>query len=171
MHLDQARQTFIDTWARLGSAWGINRSMASIHALLLSRPGPLSTDEVMDRLGLSRGNANTNLRALLDWGLIYKEFKPGVRKDLFRAEKEVWTVARQIAKERRRKEIDPLLDSLTRLRDPGPSDGSTPEELAEFKTMIEGFVELGERGVKIVDLVLKLDQNAFFRPFLRLLTK
>ena len=171
MNLDQAKKAFVDTWARLGSAWGINRSMASIHALLLASPDPLTTDEIMDRLSLSRGNANSNLRALMDWGLVYKEFRPGMRKELFRAEKEAWVIARQIAKERRRKEIEPLLDSLARLREPESSPRSTPAELDEFKTLIEGFLELGERGVRVIDLVLKLEQRAFFRPFLKLLTK
>ena len=171
MDLEQAKRSFIETWARLGSEWGINRSMASIHALLLVSPESMSTDQVMDRLGYSRGNANSNLRALMDWGLVYKEFRPGERKEFFRPEREVWVIARQIAKERRRREIDPLLDSLAQLQNATAARREQKQELEDFQKLIAGLLELGERGTKIIDLVLKLDQRAFFRPFLKLLTK
>ncbi len=67
MELPVAKDKFIQAWGGFGSQWGINRSMAQVHALLLVSPDPLSTEDVMDQLNISRGNANMNLRALIDW--------------------------------------------------------------------------------------------------------
>ena len=100
MKLDEARNKFIQQWGSLGSKWGINRTMAQIHALFLITKEPLSAEEVMETLQISRGNANMNMRALIDWGLVYKEFKPGERKEYFYAEKDLWNVMKKIAKER-----------------------------------------------------------------------
>ena len=105
MDLDEAKYKFIQEWGVLGSSWGINRAMAQIHACLLLSPDSKTTDEVMEELKISRGNANMNMRALIDWGLVFKEFKPGERKEYFYAEKDLWTVMKQIAKERRKREM------------------------------------------------------------------
>ncbi|MCB0624548.1 MAG: transcriptional regulator, partial [Saprospiraceae bacterium] len=81
MDLREGKEKFIQSWGALGSSWGVNRTMAQIHALLLISPEALSADEIMEDLMVSRGNANMNLRALIDWGLVYKELKPGERKE------------------------------------------------------------------------------------------
>ena len=85
MKLKKAKKQFIQTWARLGAEWGINRTMAQVHALLLATEKSLTTDNVMEELKISRGNANTNLRELMNWNLIYRETVPGERKEYFRA--------------------------------------------------------------------------------------
>ncbi|MFT7282587.1 MAG: DNA-binding transcriptional regulator GbsR (MarR family), partial [Cyclobacteriaceae bacterium] len=77
MEYAEAKATLIQAWGTLGSSWGINRTMAQIHILLLISPDPLSTENVMDELSISRGNANMNLRSLLEWGVIYKNLVPG----------------------------------------------------------------------------------------------
>lgn len=112
MDLQEAKYKFIQEWGVLGSSWGINRAMAQIHAYLLLSPESKTTDEVMDELKISRGNANMNMRALIDWGLVFKEFKPGERKEYFYAEKDLWTVMKQIAKERRKREVVPIREVL-----------------------------------------------------------
>ena len=112
MDLQEAKYKFIQEWGVLGSSWGINRAMAQIHALLMLAPESKTTDEVMEELKISRGNANMNLRALIDWGLVFKEYKPGERKEYFYAEKDLWNVMKQIAKERRKREIVPIRDVL-----------------------------------------------------------
>src|ERR1700741_4977652 len=101
MKYNEAKDKFIQTWGTLGSSWGISRTMAQVHALLLISPEPLSTEEIMEDLKISRGNSNMNVRDLIDWGLVYKELKAGERKEFFRAEKDIWKVAKQIIKERR----------------------------------------------------------------------
>ena len=83
MKLDEAKYRFIQEWGVLGSNWGINRAMAQIQAILLLSPESLTTDEIMEGLKMSRGNVNMNVRALMDWGLVFKEFKPGARDTHF----------------------------------------------------------------------------------------
>src|SRR5687767_12397122 len=112
MQLQEAQEKFIQAWGTLGSNWGINRTMAQIHALLLISPSALSTEEVMEQLNISRGNANMNIRTLIDWGLLYKELKSGERREFFYAEKDMWKVFKQIAKERRKRELEPIFKIL-----------------------------------------------------------
>src|SRR5207244_10194716 len=88
--LQQARDQFVSQWGTIGSAWGINRTMAQIHALLITAPAPLSTDQIMEDLKVSRGNAHANLRDLVSWGLIRSVVRKGERKEFFEAEKNVW---------------------------------------------------------------------------------
>src|SRR5688500_15675030 len=90
--------------------------MAQVHALLLATDKALSTDEVMEELSISRGNAHMNLRELMNWNLVYRETIPGERKEHFRAEKDIWEVAKRIARERKRREIEPLLRELSQMQ-------------------------------------------------------
>src|ERR1700760_3843546 len=99
MQLAEAKAKFIADWGRFGTNWGINRTMAQVHALLLISPDPLSAEEIMEELKISRGNVNMNVRDLIDWGLVFKELRPGERKEFFRAEKDIWKAAKQIIKE------------------------------------------------------------------------
>ncbi|WP_300596993.1 ArsR family transcriptional regulator [Niabella sp.] len=115
MSLETSKQKFIDTWGALGTEWGINKSVAQVQALLLVSDNPLSTDEIMETLTISRGNANMSLRQLLDYGIIYKKVIAGDRKEYFVAEKDIWKWALKIALMRKQKEIDPVLNVLTEL--------------------------------------------------------
>ena len=112
MKLTEAKQQFISSWGAFGTHWGINRTMAQIHALLMTAPEPMYTDEIMEKLQISRGNANTNLRELVGWGLIQIIHRKGERKEFFQAEKDVWKMVITIAKERKRREIMPALEVL-----------------------------------------------------------
>ncbi|HTQ79689.1 MAG TPA: transcriptional regulator, partial [Thermoanaerobaculia bacterium] len=134
----------------------------------LSSAAPLDTDEIMAQLQISRGNANTNLRALVDWGLVSRELRPGVRREFFTAEKDVWQICRSIAVQRRRRELDPLLKVLEATQEIDPESGAAAE-VAEFRELLRGFHALGSRAAGLLDLVLKLDQSTFFRPLLALL--
>lgn len=112
MDIEQQKQELINQWGALGSAWGINRTMAQIHALLMIVPEPMETQQVMDELQISRGNANTNLRELVHWGLLRVVRVPGDRKEYFEAEKDVWRMFCAITQERKRREIEPALRVL-----------------------------------------------------------
>ena len=112
MNITEARSKFIESWGKMASDWGINRTMAQVHALLLIAPEPLTADGVMEELDISRGNTNMNLRALMDWGLVHKQLRSGERKEYFFAEKDMWTVVRQIIINRKRRELDPMLKVL-----------------------------------------------------------
>src|SRR6188508_219886 len=110
--LAAARDEFVMQWGAIGSAWGINRTMAQIHALLIISPRALTTDEVMEELQISRGNAHSNLRDLVSWGLVRSVVRKGERKEYFEAEKDVWKMFCIIIRERRRREIRPAMGVL-----------------------------------------------------------
>jgi DNA-binding transcriptional regulator GbsR (MarR family) len=112
--LKESKEEFIAQWGALGTQWGINRTMAQIHALLMISPQSMCTDEVMEELEVSRGNAHTNLKELVAWGLIRMIVIKGDRRDFYEAEKDVWQIFRIIARERKRREIEPALALLSK---------------------------------------------------------
>lgn len=140
--LKQAREEFVGQWGAMGSQWGINRTMAQIHALLMTAPEPLSTDEVMAELQISRGNAHTNLKELVAWGLVRIVVRKGDRREYFEAEKDVWKIFTTVTRERKRREIDPALGVLRRCAEDS-RDIDTAEGRAFFEQMrqLEEFVE------------------------------
>ena len=144
MELNIAKNKFIQTWGSLGSQWGINKTMAQIHALLMVSAEPLSMEDVMEELQISRGNASMNLRALMDWGIVYKEYKTGERKEFFTAEKDLDELAVKIARERSKREIKPALKVLKEVSSIN----------AEASTEAKQFVE---QTSKLYDFVLKAD--------------
>ena len=149
--LGAVRERFIDQWGALGTAWGINRTMAQIHALLLTTEGALTTDEVMDQLRISRGNANTNLRDLVGWGLIRSTFRKGERKEYFEAEKEVWRIFCTVAKERKRREIEPVLEVLEECE--ARTRKLKGAEARAFHSAIDSLAEFVGMGGAIMDRV------------------
>src|ERR1700748_3370063 len=135
MELPEARQKFIEAWGKLGSEWGINRTMAQVHALLLITPGALTTEEIMEKLNISRGNANMTLRDLMGWGLVEKQHRMGERKEYFFADKDTWNIARQVAKERRKRELDPVIKILDELSAKVEGDATDPAYQTFTKTV------------------------------------
>jgi DNA-binding transcriptional regulator GbsR (MarR family) len=137
----KAIDQFVLLWGEMASAWGINKTMAQIHALLYAESEPLDTNAIMAGLDISRGNANMNLRNLVQWQLIYKVHKKGERKDYYKAEKDVWNIVAKIVKERQQREIAPIRNNLQQCL----SLFDNPEELnsheAELKERLENFVE------------------------------
>jgi HTH-type transcriptional regulator, glycine betaine synthesis regulator len=113
----EAQDRFIAAWGQMGAAWGISRTMAEVHALLFITGEPLNTDDIMERLQISRGNASMSLRALLEWGIVFRTHKRGERKEYYTAEQDVWALIRAIVRERMKREVDPLLASLFEIRD------------------------------------------------------
>ena len=144
--LREAQAAFLSAWGALGPAWGVNRTMSQIHALLMVSPEALNTDEVMDSLEVSRGNAHGNIKELCAWGLVRKVTRPGDRKDYYEAEKDVWRVVQRIARERKRKELEPVLqtleDCLARTRGlKDPATRAFRKQLGE----LQKFSRLGDR--------------------------
>lgn len=140
---------FVQLWGQMASTWGINRTMAQIHALLYCSESPLNTDDIMERLDISRGNANMNLRSLAEWDLIAKTHMAGSRKDFYEANKDVWHITAEILKERERREIEPVKQHLRKLRDhlkPAPYDSCDDlnERDAALCWRIQKLVELIE---------------------------
>src|SRR3954447_5952782 len=114
--LRTAQDLFIRRWGEMGQTWGINRTMAEIHALCYIVGQPLCTDDVMERLHISRGNASMSLRALCDWGIIRRLHKRGERREYFESLGDVWEMFSIIAAERKRREMDPVLEAIKQCR-------------------------------------------------------
>jgi len=161
-----ARDRFISQWGVISAAWGINRTMAQIHALLLTSPLPLATDEIMEALQISRGNVNTNLRELVGWGLLRVVLQKGERKEFFEAEKDVWRIFCTIARERQRREIDPALAVLRECAErTAKLKGQDAEEfhatmrnLGDFVAQVSGAMDRVARSErsKVMPFVLKM---------------
>lgn len=145
MEFAEAKNKFVQTWGALGSQWGINKTMAQIHALLMVSAEPLSMEDIMEDLQISRGNASMNLRALMDWGIVYKEFKQGERREFFTAEKDLDELAVKIAQERSKREIKPALKVLKEISTAVKEDKTV--EARHFT----------EQTTKLYDFVLKAD--------------
>ncbi len=143
---EEALARFILFWGEMASSWGINRTMAQIHALLYAVEEPLDTDDIMAWLQISRGNANMNLRSLMNWNLVRKVHVPGSRKDYFAAEKDVWEITAQIIRERERREIRPVIQQLEECRVTLTSGGETTlsQTEAQFYERIQNLRELME---------------------------
>lgn len=165
MELKEGKERFIQSWGALGSSWGISRTMAQIHALLLVSPEPLCAEDIMDELQISRGNANMNIRALIDWGLVYKELKPGERKEFFVAEKDMWEVVKSIITQRKKKELEPMLKVLDEISE---VEGNTPEA-AEFQEIIKEIKLFSNKADSTLDTLVKSDSNWFVGTFMKMI--
>ena len=163
MELEEGKLKFIQSWGTLGSSWGINRTMAQIHALLLASSEALSTEDIMDTLKVSRGNTNMNVRALIEWGIVSKSFKIGERKEFFAADKDIWAVARQITRERRKREIEPLTKALTELKDIEGNDDDTKE----FNKLIADLDDFASKVDGIFDKFIRSDENWFYKTLFK----
>ena len=176
--LSRARRRFIDLWGEMASTWGISRTMAQIYALLYSSPTPMDTDEVMEVLDISRGNANMNLHKLVEWGIVNKADRTDrdSRKDFYYAEKDVWLLTSRIIRERNEREIMPVVENLGQIAGEleNQENGGRRElskEEADFKRQLEQMADfmalfnsitsrilplLEHRNLKQIESLLKL---------------
>lgn len=155
MKLAEAKEKYIQTWGTLATNWGINRTMAQVHALLLAEGKALSTDEVMEALQISRGNANMNLRNLMEWGIVKKELVKGDRKEYFLAERDMWFLFKQLVKERKKREIEPVLASISELK---TVEENTPEA-QQFTELMKEMENVTGKVFNIMDLAIKSDDH------------
>src|SRR3569833_257629 len=160
MELAEGKQKFIEAWGKLGSEWGINRTMAQVHALLLTSPEALTTEEIMEELSISRGNANMTLRDLIGWGLVEMQHRAGERKEYFFAEKDVWLIAKQVAQERKKRELDPILKVLNEL-DNVKGDEKDPK-YKTFKRSVTDINKLAKNVDKTLTTMVKAEENWFW---------
>ncbi|WP_046756912.1 GbsR/MarR family transcriptional regulator [Kordia jejudonensis] len=166
MNYKEAKDKFIQTWGSLGTLWGINKAMAQIHALLFISPEPLSMEDVMEELHISRGNTSMNLRQLIDWGIVYKTSKVGERKEYFASEKDINELAKQIARERSRREIQPTLKVLKEVSSI-EDDGS--EKTKEFIRQTKALHDLASTADSIMNRVVNQESNWLTKTFMKLL--
>ena len=155
--LQEARDEFVSQWGAIGSAWGINRTMAQIHALLITAPAALSTDEVMAELKISRGNAHSNLRDLVSWGLVRSVVRKGERKEFFEAEKDVWRMFCIVIRERRRRELRPALAVLKECNE--RTKGLRGNEATAFNKQLKALADFLELADSVITKVSQSEQN------------
>ncbi len=110
--LAEVEEEFVGLWRQMSALWGISPTMAEIHGLLFLTGDSLASDDIMERLGISRGNASMNLRQLLEWGLVRLVHKRGDRRDYYETQHDVWEMFTTVATQRKRREIDPILNTL-----------------------------------------------------------
>lgn len=142
-HNKDTVQQFVEAWGAMGALWGINRSVARVHALLMATEGPLSLDEIAEKLQISKGNASMSLRELRTFGVARQVEVPADRRDFYVTEPDVWTMFFRILKERKRREFDPALDAIHRLLEQPGAKGEVLgrlNQMAELLTTVEGVV-------------------------------
>jgi DNA-binding transcriptional regulator GbsR (MarR family) len=159
MKLTEAKQQFISSWGAFGTHWGINRTMAQIHALLLVSADPMTQDDIMEDLNISRGNTNMNIRELINWGLVERVILPGERKEFFSAEKDIWKVMKQIVKERKKRELEPMLKLLDQLE--GVEGDKKDKNIKTFVETVSGIKRLGKQADKTLDVMIRAEENWF----------
>lgn len=165
MEYQEARTIFIQKWGELGSKWGINKTMAQLHALLLISPKPMCMDELMAELSVSRGNACMNLRSLTEWGLIHKKCMIGCRKEYYIAEKDVLKVFRQIVIHRKKEELEPILQILDAC---SIRDDSNPDS-EEFAKMINELKFFSNKADAALNAMLHAPPSWFSNQFLKMI--
>ena len=167
MTQQEKKEKFIQSWGALGSNWGINRTMAQIHALLLISAKPLSAQAIKDELKISVGNANMNIRALIDWGLVHKKLIAGERKEFFIAEKDMWEVVKKIIIQRKKKELEPILKMLGDINISEVEPKNLEEE--EFVKVIKDLELYSNKIDNTFDTLINADSNWFVGTFMRMI--
>jgi DNA-binding transcriptional regulator GbsR (MarR family) len=148
MPLLPTEQKFVLHWGEMGTRWGINRTVAQVHALLFLSPKPLHAEEIASTLVVARSNVSTSLRELQGWGIVRVAHVLGDRRDHFESVKDVWEIFRIVGEERKRREIDPTLrvlqECVAELKGPGTGSAYSRErlqEMLEFLTTATGLFD------------------------------
>ncbi|HEV7300787.1 MAG TPA: MarR family transcriptional regulator [Tepidisphaeraceae bacterium] len=172
MDLTPIQEKFILHWGEMGTRWGINRTVAQIHALLFIAPQPMHAEEIQETLKVARSNVSTSIKELQAWGVVKNVHVLGDRRDHFECMKDVWEMFRLVLDERKRRETDPTLALLrectAEAKKAGAAEGYTRDRLADmldfFETMnswydqtrrlptpaVKKFVNLGDKVVKLL---------------------
>jgi len=160
MKLTPVMQRYIVHWGEMGSRWGLNRSVAQIHALLYLSAEPLNADEIAETLGIARSNVSVGLKELLAWNLVQATQHLGDRRDFFRAQRDPWEVVRAITEGRKRRELDPTIGFLQQCVAELEAESSTP---AHVREQIAGQLEFMETLVGWYDSVKNLPRKTLLK--------
>ncbi len=163
MHLAEGKAKFIESWGALGTNWGVSRTMAQVHALLMVSSRPLCCDQIMEHLKISRGNANMNIHALMDWELAHKVLKPGDRKDYYEAEKDVIAMLKHIILQRKRRELDPMVKVLEEIS----LVESHCHESAEFCRMVRELKQFSRKADTTLENILASKSNWLYQAMFK----
>ena len=139
-------ERFVLHWGEMGTAWGVNRSVAQIHALLYLSETPLTAEDIADRLGMARSNVSTSLRELLSWSLIRRVHAMGDRRDYYEAEADMFEMVLRIAQGRKAREIDPALAVLRSCVAEAKADAAVPASVRKRLNAMLDFTETVNRS-------------------------
>ncbi len=139
--LNPVQQKFILHWGEMGTRWGINRTVAQIHALLYLSPKPLHAEEIAETLAVARSNVSTSLKELQSWGIVKLVHVLGDKRDHFESMKDVWEMFRMVLDERKRREIDPTLGMLRGCIGEAEKSKETDKYTVERLRELAGFFE------------------------------
>jgi DNA-binding transcriptional regulator GbsR (MarR family) len=167
MHPDglaRSKALFIRRWGEMGGYWGINRTMAELHALLYISAEPLCTDEMMEALAISRGNISMNIRQLVDWGLVSRVHEKGDRKEYFVAETDVWEMFQTIVRERRRREVEPIIETINRCREMVTEQSEELKEVRKreakvYRQRLDAMSDFLSAIMLLLNMILKSGQG------------
>lgn len=162
LHVKEARALFIQEWSNMATSWGVSRSLGQVHAYLLLAPGSVTYEELKEGLQISQGNANNCIRELLDWGIIRRLAVAGERKEYFVAERDMWKVAQLIAKARKRRELDPLVQAMATF---GKLEGPK-SEVDHINKLVSSIASVSS----VADTALTLMDRTGIVPFLKMLS-
>lgn len=165
LEFSDCKQKFLDTWGKLGPQWGINKTMAQIHALLLVSKNPLNVEQMLKELDISKANAHLNLKALMEWGLIYKDCRDNCRCEYYVAEKNVHQIFKQILINRKKRELDPILEQIDAL----VRCSETCEESKEFRKMLLELKDFTNKADHALELLKKTDSHWFYNTLMKML--
>jgi DNA-binding transcriptional regulator GbsR (MarR family) len=165
MEYTEARERFLQAWGTLASDWGVNRTMAQVHALLMISPEPLCAEDIMEQLQISRGNANMNIRALIDWGLVFKELRPGDRREYFFAERDMWEVIRKIIIQRKKKELEPVIKVLNEISE---VEGDC-HDVERFRVAVQEIRLFAHKADATLDSLIRSDASWFVGTFMKMI--
>lgn len=139
MKIGAAEEKFILHWGEMGTRWGINRTVAQIHALLFLSDRPLHAEEIMEALGVARSNVSNSLKELQAWGIVKLTHIRGDKRDHFESIKDVWEMFRLIIDERKRREVDPTLDLLRECLAEAEKNKSNKQTQDRLKSLLSFF--------------------------------
>jgi DNA-binding transcriptional regulator GbsR (MarR family) len=160
MRLTPVMQRYVVHWGEMGSRWGLNRSVAQIHALLYLSPQPLHADEIAETLGVARSNVSVGLRELVSWDLVHVTHTLGDRRDYFVAQRDPWEVVRVIIEGRKRRELDPTVGFLKECAAALEKDDETPPHV---RGQIVGQLEFLETLLGWYDSIKALPRKTLLK--------
>jgi len=168
--LREVQDRFIEVWSEISQLWGVNKSVGRVQALLYLSPEPLDIDSIAERLQISHGNTSTSIRDLIAWGVVRRVTRPGDRKTFFEAEQDPWTWFHTTIRERRRREVVPVMERLHEAAGfaEGAGKGAKGAErkrLEEAHDKIEKFADFAHEFVDLIDVFLAIGHGRMAKVF------
>jgi DNA-binding transcriptional regulator GbsR (MarR family) len=159
------KDRFIETWGELGNNWGISKSMAQLHALLLLSPHPMKVEQILNKLNISAGMVSMNLRNLMDWGLIYNTNIDGDRCEYYFAEKNLNIIFKRILEHRKKRELDPILDKMQEIS----KCACKCDESKELVRITNEITDYANKADKLFEVMIKTDSHWLFNSLMKVI--